>query len=120
MYKIIIGLLIGLWATNVAAQQGQAGSPWFTLTPLGQAWADQFRGVEQVDGYVWDFDGTTFTYGPPDDFHADPMHVCLDHPVEPPIPPPISPVPLPAAVWLFGTGLLALLVIARTRNPYRE
>ena len=121
MYKIIIGLLIGLWATNVAAQQGQAGSPWFTLMPTGQAWAAQFQKYEYTPGYVWEFDGTTFTYGPPVNPHDHPMHNCPIDPVTPPIDPPVvSPVPLPAAVWLLGSAILGLITITRTRNPYRE
>lgn len=33
-----------------------------------------------------------------------------------PAPPTVSPIPVPAAVWLFGSGLLGLLGIARRRH----
>jgi hypothetical protein len=36
--------------------------------------------------------------------------------VEQRIDPPLSAVPLPAAVWLFGTGLLGLAGIVRRRK----
>lgn len=29
----------------------------------------------------------------------------------------VSPIPVPAAVWLFGSGLLGMIGIARRRNP---
>lgn len=32
------------------------------------------------------------------------------------LPPPLAPVPVPAAVWLFGSGLLGLVGIARRKT----
>jgi hypothetical protein len=32
-------------------------------------------------------------------------------------PPPVALVPIPAAAWLFGSGLIGLIVIARRRRP---
>ena len=39
-------------------------------------------------------------------------HFRQHHPLQPPV---ISAVPIPAAVWLFGSGLIGLVVVARRK-----
>jgi hypothetical protein len=118
MNKLFSASLIALWVTlsygtfnaAVQAQQSGIGGVWFTLTDN-----NPFDGIVYVEGHVWSYNGTEWVYGPPEDLShfIEDDHHCPEHPVVPVDPTPPPAVPLPAAVWLFGSAILALITIAR-------
>ena len=97
------------------AQQSGSGGVWFTQTDN-----NPFDGQEYVEGYEWTYDGTSWTYGPPIDLldHLEGGHNCPEHPIDPSV--PVSTVPLPAAVWLFGSAVIGLLAVGRGRRKHVE
>lgn len=117
-----IVILVASLASLCATAQQSGGGIWFTSTG-STALEEMFSGgPEYTPGYVWDFDGTNWVYGPPTPptHYVPGDHHCPEHPIEPVVPPVPSPVPLPAAVWLFASAMLGLLGIARTRRKNNE
>jgi hypothetical protein len=117
-YKVLM-LCAALWSGGASASIQQLSIPWAGL-PVQQWLTSQPLAKATLDGYVfkqtysttlypaywdtvsdyWIFDGTEFTFGT---VHA-PL-VC----------PPPSPVPLPAAAWLFCMSIVSLIVVGRRR-----
>ena len=72
----------------------------------------------EFTGYDWYFDGSQFIYGAVDgngNGCADPYAAPdTEEPITSPIESP-SPVPIPAALWLFGASLVGLIMIGRRK-----
>lgn len=97
-YAGIDGLWDRDWNTNNAIDNAAAFG-----TDLSFAyWATGFRAQTDplspvVAAGTWSFDGSTLAYG------AAPV-------------PPVSSVPVPAAAWLFGSGLIGLVGVSRRKT----
>ena len=93
------------WTTGTSTNRSQGFSGPFTLT--GSALQDAGAGVwtgtlvsAGIIGSAWgDFDGTQYS----EVFNVNVTAAS-------------SPVPVPAAVWLFGSGLMGLVGVARRRK----
>ena len=80
-------------ALGTAMVQGAYFEPSYTTPLYSINWSDA--------SVYWIYDGMQFTFGEVSD------HYC---------PPEVSPVPLPAAAWLFISAILGLIVIARRKS----
>jgi len=83
----------------------------FELPHVGPGWPPtKFWGITSDAGiFSIDFMGYSSTTGDPNRTYLVIDNLTIT----------ASPVPIPAAVWLFGSGLLGLIGIARRRKPSR-
>ena len=120
--KIVTLLLLSAFALpiNSIASTQILNTPTFDLPEVGQFTISSALGTAMVQGayfepsystplyainwdeasVYWIYDGMQFTFGEVSD------HYC---------PPEVSPVPLPAAAWLFISAIFGLVVIARRK-----
>jgi hypothetical protein len=114
MYYVTLGNL-GLCAPDDADPSGCVRPPGWGLTNTGpfrdvQSRAEYWSGTELSFFNAWDFE---FELGlQANDFEDDDFYAWAVRSGDVP-----AVVPVPAAVWLFGSGLIGLISIARRKKP---
>ncbi len=105
------GLGTGLyeaWTTGTSGNRADGTTPGFTLTGAGLqdtgagVWSGTLVSAGNIGAAWGDNDNTQYS-------EVFDINITA-----------ASPVPVPAAVWLFGSGLTGLLGVARRRKPAQE
>ena len=102
------------YGTSFSFTPWQSGTYFLTVSAFGNSPQDAF-GNNQYDPQFWTDDyyglGTSFSRFEGQSFTSFDYELSFNGTVAAP-----SPIPLPAAAWLFGSGVLGLLGLARRRN----
>ena len=102
------------FGTSFSFTPWQSGSYFLTVSAFGNSPQDFFNN-NQYDSQFWSDNyfglGTAFDHFEGQSSSSFDYQLSFNGTVAAP-----SPIPLPAAVWLFGSGVLGLLGFARRRN----
>lgn len=102
--RLSADLLLDLWGTTVTGSYEQV---WFLMSDIPSS-GTHAQGIISIADWQTNDTYLTTDYGWQSDTYASPS---LGHALV-----RVSAVPIPAAVWLFGSGLLGLVGVARRKK----